>query len=437
MKKSLKYFLSGLILLIVGVQVNAQIPEKATFGKFALFGGTIHTVSDGVIENGVLLIDGNTISFVGNNVRITNDYTSIDVTGKHVYPGLIDAGSSLGLVEISAVPVTVDNAEIGSMNPHMRAFTAINPNSVAIPVTRVEGVTTVISNPASGVISGKSTMINLYGYSPDSMAVIQDAGLYVNWPNVSRRGSWDSRTDEEIQKQYDEQIKSLDEFIADAVFYHKVKADYTSSPDGKKSPSKNSAMEAMGDVVAGKIPLIISVDREAEILKAIEWTQKNPSMKFIFSSVAEGWRVADQLAEAEIPCLVGPLLRLPSRDHDNYQRAYQNAAIMHEAGVKIAIRTGDTENVRNLPFNAGYAATYGLGKDEALKAITLYPAQIFGVDDKIGSLREGLLANIVVTNGDILETMTNVEHVFINGHKIPMNSRHIQLYDEFLNRDVR
>lgn len=437
MKKSLKYFLSGLMLLVVGVQVNAQIPEKATFGKFALFGGTIHTISDGIIENGVLLIDGNTISFVGNNVQITNDFTSIDVTGMHVYPGLIDAGTSLGLVEISAVPVTVDNAEIGSLNPHMRAFTAINPNSVAIPVTRVEGVTTVVSNPSSGIISGKSTMVNLYGYSPDSMAVLQDAGLFVNWPNVSRRGSWDSRTEEEIQKQYDEQIKSLDDFIADAMFYQKVKADYIASPLGKKSPSKNSAMEAMVDVVSGKIPMIISVDREAEILKAIEWTQKNSTMKFIFSSVSEGWRVANELAAAGIPCLVGPVLRLPSRDHDNYQRAYQNAAIMHAAGVKIAIRSGGTENVRNLPFNAGYAATYGLGKDEALKAITLYPAQIFGVDDKIGSIREGLLANIVVTNGDILETVTNVKHVFINGYRIPMNSRHIQLYDEFLNRDVR
>ncbi|HAC15794.1 MAG TPA: amidohydrolase [Bacteroidetes bacterium] len=437
MKNNLKYFLSGLMLLIVVVQVNAQIPEKATFGKYALFGGTIHTVSDGVIENGILLIDGNIISFVGSNVRITNDYTSIDITGKHVYPGLIDAGSSLGLVEISAVPVTVDNAEIGSMNPHMRAFTAINPNSVAIPVTRVEGVTTVISNPASGVISGKSTMINLYGYSPDSMAVVQDVGLFVNWPTVSRRGGWDSRTDEEIQKQYDEQIKSLDDFIADALFYHKVKEEYSTSPNGKKTPTKNSSLEAMGDIVDGKLPLIISVDRESDILKAIEWTKKNPSLKVIFSSVAEGWRVADEIAAAGIPCLVGPLLRLPTRDHDNYQRAYQNAALLHDAGVKIAIRTGDTENVRNLPFNAGYAATYGLGKDEALKAITLYPAQIFGVDDKIGSLREGLLANVVVTNGDILETMTKVEHVFINGHKIPMNSRHIQLFDEFLNRDVR
>jgi imidazolonepropionase-like amidohydrolase len=436
MTKTLKKSVFAVLAVFLTVSAYAQIPEKAEFGKFALTGGTVHTVTNGTIENGIVLIDGNKISFVGENARITADYTVIDVTGKHIFPGLIDAGTSLGLVEISAVPVTVDNAEIGDLNPHMRAFTAINPNSATIPVTRVEGVTTVVSNPASGVISGKSTMINLYGYSPDSMAVKADAGLFVNWPSSRRRGGWDQRTDEEIEKQYKEATTSMDKYLEDVRFYKKTMEAYGANNTLPK-PDRNIPLEAMIPVVNGELPIIVSVDREEDILKAIEWTKTQPDLKFIFSSVAEGWRVAEELAASNIPVLVGPVLRLPTRDHDHYESAYRNPGIMHAAGVKVAIRSGDTENVRNLPFNAGYAATYGMGREDALKAITITPAEIFGVADKIGSIEEGKMANIVIANGDILEAMTQVEHVFINGFKVPNVSRHTQLFQEFLERDVR
>jgi len=436
MTKTFKQSVFAALSIFLTVSAYAQIPEKAEFGKFALTGGTVHTVTNGVIENGVVLIDGNKISFVGSNVKITPDFTVLDVTGKHIFPGLIDAGTSLGLIEISAVPVTVDNAEIGELNPHMRAFTAINPNSAAIPVTRVEGVTTVVSNPASGVISGKSTLINLYGYSPDTMAVKADVGLFVNWPSSRRRGGWDQRSDEEISKQYKEATDSMDKYLEDVRFYKKTVDAYTANNSLSK-PDRNIPLEAMIPVVTGELPVIVSVDREEDIRKAIEWTKTQPNMNFIFSSVAEGWRVANEIAEANIPVLVGPVLRLPTRDHDHYESAYRNPGIMQAAGVKVAIRTGGTENVRNLPFNAGYAATYGMGKEEALKAVTIYPAEIFGVADKIGSIEEGKMANIVVTDGDILEAMTKVEHVFINGFKVPTISRHTQLFREFLNRDVR
>lgn len=436
MTKTFKKAVFAALSVFLTVSAYAQIPEKAEFGKFALTGGTVYTVTNGVIENGVVLIDGNKISFVGNNAKITSDYTVLDATGKHIYPGLIDAGTSLGLVEISAVPVTVDNAEIGDLNPHMRAFTAINPNSAAIPVTRVEGVTTVVSNPSSGVISGKSTLINLYGYSPDSMAVKADVGLFVNWPSSRRRGGWDQRSDEEIAKQYKEATNSMDKYLEDVRFYKKTMDAYAADNSLPK-PDKNIPLEAMIPVVTGELPVIVSVDREEDILKAIEWTKTQPELKFIFSSVAEGWRVAEDLADANIPVLVGPVLRLPTRDHDHYESSYRNPGIMHSAGVKVAIRTGGTENVRNLPFNAGYAATYGMGKDEALKAVTIYPAEIFGVADMLGSIEEGKMANIVVTDGDILEAMTKVEHVFINGFKVPTVSRHTQLFQEFLDRDVR
>jgi imidazolonepropionase-like amidohydrolase len=426
---------SSMVLVLI-MTATAQIAEKATFGKFALVGGTIHTVSGEVIQSGVVLINGNKIEFVGTNVKVTNEYTQIDVTGKHVYPGLIDAGSTLGLVEISAVPVTVDNAEIGDYNPHMRAFTAINPNSVAIPVTRVEGVTTVISSPSSGIVSGKSTLIDLFGYSPDSMAVKEDVALSMSWPSTGRRGFWDQRDDTAIEEEYKKALGTVDEFWKAAIFYNSMMENFEANPSNRTRPAVDVSMEAMRPVVNGKLPVIVQVDREKDILAVLDWIKTRAESRFILSSVAEGWRVADKIAEAGVACLVGPILRTPSRAHENYQRPYQNAAILHDAGVKIAIRTGSTENVRNLPFNAGYAATYGLGREEALKAVTINTAEIFGVSDKIGSIEVGKLANIVVADGDILETMTKIEHVFIKGFKIPMSSRQTLLHDEFLNRDV-
>jgi imidazolonepropionase-like amidohydrolase len=191
----------------------------------------------------------------------------------------------------------------------------------------------------------------------------------------------------------------------------------------------------MREVVSGVIPVVVSVDRENDILEALKWTKKNSNLRFILASVAEGWRVADKIAEAGVPVLVGPTLRTPSRDYDNYQRPYENPALMAKAGVKVAIMTAGTENVRNLLYNAGYAATYGMGTDEAVKAITLTPAEIFGVADKIGSITVGKMANLFIADGDPFELTTTVEQVFIAGQKIPMVSRQNQLYREFIRRD--
>jgi imidazolonepropionase-like amidohydrolase len=433
MKRLLTILTGGLLLFLSAMPIEAQITEKAEFGKFAITNATIHTVSDGVIENGVVLIDGETIVFVGDNARITPDYTRIDASGKHVYPGLMDSGTILGLQEIGAVAVTNDQAELGEYNPHMRAFTAINPSSATIPVTRVNGVTHVISLPVSGRISGKATLIDLYGYSPDSMAVVGNAALHLNWPSSYAGGWWDDRKPEEVKKEYEKNVEELNKFWSKAAFYHKMMTEYENNPNGKTKPVKDEKMDAMREVITGQIPVLISVEREKDILNAIEWTKQHEGIKFILAGVEEGWRVAEEIAEAGLPCLVATLYT-PSRDYDNYQRPYQNPGLLHKAGVKVAIATGDNENVRNAPYHAGYAAAYGLGKEEAIKALTLNPAEIFGVADKLGSIEEGKQANLIITDGDPLEPLTNIEQVFIRGYKIPMVSRHTQLYEEYLER---
>lgn len=432
-----KNLLPLLLTLLLAVPAGAQITERPGYGKFALTGATIHTVTNGVIDNGVIHIDQDRIVFVGPNVKpIPDEYVSLDYTGKHIYPGLIDAGTSLGLIEISAIPVTVDNAEVGTFNPNMRAFTAINPNSASIPVNRVEGVSTVIAEPASGVVSGTATLIDLFGYTPDSMAVKADAAMVMNWPAGGRRGWWDSRTDEQIKEQTDSALKEMRETWDKARFYHEMMTAYETEPAGKSKPDRDVRMEAMRPVFSGSLPVMIVVNRERDILAALEWVAANPQVRFIFSEVAEGWRVAEQIAAANVPVIVGPVLSTPTRDYDHYLRPYQNPGILSKAGVLVALRTGQSDNVRNLPFQAGYAATYGMDKLEALKAVTINPAVIFGVEDRLGSIEAGKQANLVVANGDVFETMTTIEQMFIRGRKIPMTSRQEQLYRQFIDREA-
>ncbi|MDZ7719548.1 MAG: amidohydrolase family protein [Balneolaceae bacterium] len=432
-----KAILLTFFMICMGAQLLfAQITEKPRFGKFAITNGTIHTVTKGTIKGGIVLIENHTITFVGDNAKIPSDYEVINASGKHVYPGFFDANTRLGLEEVSSVSLTQDYAEVGDFNPHMKAFTAVNPNSVSIPVTRVNGITNVVSIPSSGVIAGKAVLLDLWGYTPDDMAVKESAGLHIEWPNAMRGGSWDDRPDEEVQKEYEKDLKELNDFWKQAEFYDEMMKQYELDPEGRSQPDKNIKMEAMREVVAGDVPVIISVNREKNIKNALDWANEKEDLNVIFAGVAEGWRMADELAEAEIPVIASSLYTT-TRDYDNYQRPYQNAGLMAEAGVKVMISTGEgVENVRNVGFHAGYAATYGMGKEEALKAVTINPAEAFGVDDQLGSIEQGKKANLFISDGDPFEPTTHIEHVFINGYKIPMTSRHDQLYEQFLNRDA-
>jgi imidazolonepropionase-like amidohydrolase len=287
--------------------------------------------------------------------------------------------------------------------------------------------------PVSGRLSGKASLIDLYGYTPDSMAVSPNAGLHLNWPSSKKGGWWDERSEEEVQKEYEKALKELNDFWSKAEFYNKMMTAYEEDPSNKSKPDADKKMQAMREVVNGDIPVIISVDAKKDILNVIDWTEKHPNARFILAGVQDGWRVAEEIAEAGLPCLVSTLYT-PERDYDNYQRPYQNPGKLHEAGVKVAIATGDVENVRNAPYHAGFAANYGLGKEEALKAITINAAEIFGVDDRLGSIEEGKQANLFIADGDPFEPMNHINQVFIRGYKIPMVSRHIQLNEEYLNR---
>jgi imidazolonepropionase-like amidohydrolase len=252
-----------------------------------------------------------------------------------------------------------------------------------------------------------------------------------NRRGFGRRGGGDEDPEEAVKKA----MKNLNDTWDRVALYSRIDSAYHASPNPTRMPEYVPEMEALMPAYRGELTLMIRVNTEKDILAALDWVKERGLTNVVFSGVAEGWRVADKIAEAGIPCLVGPVLDTPSRESDRYDKAYANAGLLHDAGVKVALRTGEAENVRNLPYNAGFAATYGLGREEALHAVTMAPAEILGISDEYGSIEPGKKANLFIANGDPFEPSTQVLQVFIDGFKVPMDSRQIRLYREFLNRD--
>jgi imidazolonepropionase-like amidohydrolase len=424
MKKFIS-ILSVLVLLpLFAVAQNDVGIVRADNSKFALTNAKIYTVTNGVIENGTIIINNGIIEAVGADINIPGDAQVIDYSGQEIYPGMIDSGTRLGLSEIGSISEANDFREFGEITPNMQALTAVNPNSVAIPVTRVSGVTSTLTMPAGGPLPGTAATISLFGYTPDQMFA-GSKGVVMNFPSTAQRG-WRRRTPEQIEKAREKAQETINDAFDKAELYAKIKE----SDDARYYPE----MEALAKVVNGEVLLYIEVNSAKDILSALEWVEERGYENVVLTGVAEGWRVAEEIAEAGLPVITGPVLSTPTRGSDAYDTAYKNPGLMQKAGIKVALRTMDTENSRNLPYNAGFAATYGMGREEALKAITINAAEIMGVGDQLGSIEVGKKANIFVSTGDPFQTSTKILDVFIDGYKIPMTSRHTELYDEFLNR---
>ena len=409
-------------LALFGQQSSGEIRQENN-GKFAITNAKIFTVTNGTIENGTIVVNKGIIEAVGANIDIPSDATVYDYRGGEVYPGMIDSGTKLGLKEIDSIDEAQDFEEYGDITPQMEALTAVNPNSEAIPVTRVSGVTTALTVPEGGLLPGTAATINLFGYTPDQMYA-GSKGIVINFPN-SRR-SW-RQTQEQADKAREEALEDLNSVFDKAELY----AEIEDSDDLRYYPE----MEALAAAIRGDLLMYIEVNEAKDILSALEWIETREYDNVVFTGVLEGWRVAEEIAEAGVPVITGPVLSTPTRNSDAYDAPYKNPGLMQQAGIKVAIRSGDTENARNLPYNAAFAATYGMGKDEALKAVTINAAEIMGLGESIGSIEAGKKANLFVATGDPFETKTQIISVFIDGLQVPMTSRQIELYEEFLNRD--
>lgn len=426
MKRLIKTFCATLLALLPVVamaQIDGEFVKPRT-GKFLLKNATVVTITKGTLSKTSVLLENGKIAQIGTNIP-SDGAEVIDCTGLFIYPGMIDSGTRLGLVEVSSVPETVDYQEIGNVTPNMQALTAVNPNAEAVGITRVSGVTTVLTAPNGGLFPGTAALINLNGYTPDQMYG-GFKGVVMNFPASGRRGRFDRRSDDDIKKDSEKAIKEANSIWENAVKYHELK---TAGAELQYYPE----MDQLAKVIAGELPLLIEVNTASDIQNAIKWVA-DKKVKVIFTGVSEGWRVAEELAKAKIPVITGPVQALPTRQSDRYDTPYANPGKMAKAGVKVALRTDDEDNVRNLPFHAAFAAAYGMGKEEAWKAVTINPAEIFGIADQYGSVEVGKRANLIVSTEDPFETRAQIMHVFIDGYRIPLSNRHIRLYQEFLER---
>lgn len=412
------------------IVAEAQSPKGKT-GTFALTNATVETVTKGTIANGTVIISNGKITAVGTNIQVPAGAEVINCNGKKIYPGMIDTGTKIGLLEIGQIPQATDERETGEIIPQMRALTAVNPNATAIPVTRIAGVTTALVLPEGGLLPGTAALMNLHGYTPDQMFAGVE-GVVLNFPNTGRRGFGDRRTEDELKKAAEKALSTLNDVWEKAIQYHKL-----DSATGGKGVGYYPEMQAMVPVIRGERMLLIEVNAQKDIQAALKWVKEKKVKKVAFMGVAEGWREAENIAKANIPVIAGPVIAIPTREYDRYDAQYANPGLLRQAGVKVAIRSNEegNGNYRNLPYHAGFAAAYGMSKEDALKAITIVPAEILGVSDKMGSIEVGKTANLFVCDGDIFETKTQVSHVFIDGWMMPMQSRQTLLYEEFLKRE--
>jgi len=410
------------------------LPLAAGTGdSFLLRGATVHPVTGPAIENGAVLVKDGRIAGVGTKLAAPKGVKVIEARGLHVYPGLIDSGGQLGAVEISSLRETNDTTEIGQFKPQIRMGVAVNPTSEHIPVTRSNGITTALTMPSGGIIAGQATLMHLDGWTTEDMAVKPSAAMRIEFPALrsgrGRYGTFARTPFAELKKQYEAQLRELDEFFESARRYQQAKA---AKPADFKIDLK---FEAMLPLLEGKLPALISAAREKDIRAAIAFAGKQ-KIKMILQSGSQSWKLASELKAKNIPVTLAPTLALPDEEDDPYDQPFTTPGQLQKAGVKIAFCSlgPGGSNPFNLPYQAAGAVPFGLPADEALKAITINAAEIFGVADEIGSIDKGKWADLIVTDGDPLEIRTQVKQMFIKGRAVDLDNKHKQLYQKYLAR---
>lgn len=399
---------------------QASPGEETTY---LIRGGTIVNPGAPRMPNTNILVRNNRIVQIGGSATAT-DAKVIDATGKFIYPGMIDANTGIGLTEIGGISTMNLRSEIGQFNPHMRALVALNVESEILGVTRMSGVTSVITSPTGGTISGQATLINTAGWTWEDLAVVRDAGVVINLPGAGGggrggggggRGGFAGPNPADLARQRAE----LEEFMTESRDYSARRAAGAAKLD--------LVYEAMRPLFAKAVPAIIPANTEAQIKQAIEFGEKW-NVKIILQGGSEAWKVRKLLAEKNVPVILGGIQSAPGA-RQAYDEIYAQPGLLYDAGVKFAFSTGGGgSNARHVAFHASLAVAYGLPGDGALKALTIWPAEMFGADRDIGSIAQGKLANFFITTGDPMDLRTQVAEVFIKGRQVPDDDRHHRLY---------
>lgn len=420
---------------VSGIQYASLVPPDPNplqGSVTALVGATVHTVSGPDIVNGVVLVAEGRISAVGRSgaVQIPDGARVVNVAGKHVYPGMINPITQLGMVEIGAVAASRDDREVGRYNPHIRSITGVHPHSEAIPVARAAGITTALTIQTSGVIQGMAAVIQLVGDTPERMLVKDSAALVINFPSPKGE-AWEEPSLE------GDRLEELVDLFERAKLYAEqpsVRYDPTAPFDPNLANRESFVLAALQPAVTGNVPVLFRARRERDIRSLLMFLDEFPAVRAVLVGGDQAFRVAGELAERGVPVIVGSALS-PTMDRDDPITAgWENAAILHRAGVRVAFGTNDADQTRNLPHHAARSVAFGLPQEEGLRAVTLNAAEILGLGDQMGSLDPGKRADIIVTSGDPLQIVTQVERMFIAGEEVSLESKHTRLYEKFRNR---
>ena len=425
-----------MILILSALSTLAFAQDKAV----ALKGGKVLTVSHGVIENGVVVMQGGKITAVGaaGAVNVPGDARVIDATGMTIYPGLIDSETQLGLTEISAETMTNDLVELSDeIMPHMHTAEAFHAESVLIPVARLNGITNAVVAPESeDTLPGQDSFIQLWGASATEMLLIRDNAMPLNFTGDQRRnkGAFEKRkypsTRMGLAAQLRQAFIDAQDYKAKWSDYERKKADAAQNKKPEPlAPKRDLKSEALIPYLEGKKTIVLAAESPSDLETAVNLANEF-KLKFVLNHISHSQPVLDYVASLKVPVIVGPIYELPKED-ERYDAVYSLPAQLYKRGVKIVFASYSAHNVRNLPDAAGFATAFGLPHDEALKAITLNAAEVWGVADQLGSLDVGKTANVVMANGDPLDVKTDVKQVFIQGRAVPMTDRQTQLRDEY------
>ena len=434
---------SRLVALVLAASL--AIPawtQNAAPTSYAIKGGKVFTLAGATIENGTVLVRDGKIAAVGAGIAIPADAQVIDASGLEVYPGMFDPITQMGLNEVSAVSATLDVSELGDYNPELVAATAVNPASAHIAITRANGITEVIAAPGTtgfdlqsgGLIAGQASAFNLAGWTMDEMQINRSVAMVINWPSIQTR-SFDFATFSikekpyaDVKKEYDKAVNALGDWMDRARHYAQAKE--------KGSPAlyeRDLKLEALVPVVQGRLPVLVVADEARDIRNAVDFCTKQ-NLRMILGGGAEAWKVKELLKEKKIPVVLAPTNRLPEQIDTPYDKPYTEPSELFTAGIPIAFSSFGTSFSRRLPQYAGTAVAYGLPHDEALKAVMLNAAQIFGLADQLGTLEPGKIANVIVTNGDPLELQTQVRYLFVKGQLTSTDNKHRELYEQYRKR---
>ncbi len=435
------------LVLVAAASLQAQSPNKkpqpapqkgisAPAGAFVLRGGRLLTITHGVIENGVLVIQSGKITAVGaaGATAVPAGAKVLDVTGMTVYPGLIDSETHLGLTEISEDRSTVDTLENSDeIMPHMHVYDAFHAETALIPVTRVNGITNAIVAPAIGdTLPGQDSFIQLAGRSASDMLMVRDIALPLNFTGRQRRNeSFDRAKFPQTRMGMAAQLRQA---FLDAQDYEQKVADYekkksSGSDKPGNPPKKDLKLEALLPYLHGQRPVVLAAEEPNDVETALDLAHEF-HLKVVLNHLTHAASLLDKIAATGFPVIVGPIYEDP-KESERYDAVFRLPAEMAQRGIKIAFASYDAHQARNLPYAAGYAVAFGLPYEEALKAITINPAQMWGVDQLLGSLDVGKMANVVVATGDPLDVKTDVKHVFIAGQEIPLVNKQTELRDQY------